>query len=166
MRELSGSWCRGEGEAHDFLFDPQFALTNEDHLMCKGLAKGLDQSRYQRDSEIMWQCHWKGPAEGGDKGKGKGKQLAVGSKGKDELEFRNRVVQRHHDSSWQNRAGIAVTLPQLFLSLGRKYTAAELYGYFNTLESLCITRLHAWARPVRQAASIERASKGRGRGFR
>ena len=105
-----GSWIRGDGEVlHDFLFDPQFALTQSDYLMCKAMAKGLGTSRYRRDDEIMWACHRQGRGCGhGDMGQGE--QLAAGSKGKGKVQaseeggredaFRNRVLQLHHDRSW------------------------------------------------------------------
>ena len=54
--------------------------------------------------------------------------------------FRNRVLQLRHDGSWQYRVGIAICLPHLFLCLGRDYTAAELHGYYNTLETLAVKR--------------------------
>jgi len=173
LRELQGYWIRGEGEVHDFLFDPQFALTQSDYLMCKGMAKGLGTSRFQRDYEIMWGWHRQGR---GHCDMGKGEQLVVGSKGKGKVQaseeggreyvFHNRVLQLHHDRSWQYRSGIAISLPHLFLSLGLDYTAADLYGYFNTLQPLCVKRPHAWSHPVRQEAAHQRwkSSMGRGRG--
>ena len=159
---------------------------------CKALAKGLGKSRHRRDYEIMW--GWRRQGRGrGDMGKrpSKGEQLAVGSKGNffegkgkgqgkgtkgkgkvqasEDLSdvFRNRVLQLHYDFSWHYRAGIAVTLPHLLLSLGEMYTAADLYGYFNTLEPLCVKRPHAWTNPVRQAAAHQRwqHNKWHGRGF-
>ena len=117
-------------------------------------------------NHVGWHRH--GPEKGG-KGT-KGEQLAVGSQGKEadcEYVFRNRVLQLRHDGSWQYRAGIAITLPHLFLHLGREYTAAELYGYFNTLETLAVKRPRPWTNPLRQAAAAQhwKENKGRGRGF-
>ena len=102
------------------------------------------------------------------KGKGKGKVQA--SEDLSDVSpdvFCNRVLRLHHDFSWHYRAGIAVSLPHLFLSLGQMHTAAELYGYFNTLEPLCVKRPHAWTNPVRQAAAYQRwqDNKWGGRGF-
>ena len=170
VRELQGFWCPGRGETHNFLYDPQFACNQGDYLMCKGMAKGLGQSRFRREYEIMWGWHRHGP-DPASKGTTKGEQvLAVGSQGKNadgEYSFRNHVLQLRHDGSWQHRAGIAITLPHLFLHLGREYTAAELYGYFNTLETLVVKRPHSWGNPVRQEAAAQRwkNNKGRGRGF-
>ena len=138
--------------------------------MCKGMAKGLGDSRFRRDYEIMWRWNRHGP-DPASKGTTKGEQvLAVGSQGQEsdcEHVFRNRVLQLRHDGSWQYRAGSAITLPHVFLYLGREYTAAELYGYYNTLETLAVKRPRPWSNPVRQAAAAQRwkDNKGRGRGF-
>ena len=103
---------------------------------------------------------------------GKGQQLqqlAVGSQGQDaDYLFRNRVLQLRHDGSWKYKVGIAITLLELFVQLGPEYTAAQLYGYYNSLDTLAVKRPHAWAHPVRQMAAIEhwKSNKGRGgRGF-
>ena len=101
-------------------------------------------------------------------GKGtKGAQLADGSQGQEadcEYVFRNRVLQLRRDGSWQYRTGIAISLPHLFCSLGREreYTAAELYGYYNTLETLAVKRPRPWTNPVRQAAAAQRWKEKQG----
>jgi len=162
VRQFWGKWSKGKGEIHPNLYDPQFALTHDDYLRCKGKADwGKGKSIHQRDYDIMSRCHGKG------KDKDEGKQHSKGDEDEHEFRFENRVLRERHDGSWEHMGGMAVSLPQLFLSLGHLYTAAELYGYFNTLEPLCVKRPHAWASPVRQVAAAGRwrESNGRGRGF-
>jgi hypothetical protein len=182
LRELEGYWCHGRGDVPDFLFDPQFALSQTDWSLCKGLGKGTTTSKYQAEADIAWSMSQKqkgkskeGKGDGGKaqqlqgkskEGKGDGGKaqqlLAVGSqRSKDlydeqHLVFQSNVLKLNGDGTWQYRAGTAISLPQLLLSLGPSYTAAQLYAYFNTSKTLATKRPHAWSSPWREAAKYKR----------
>ena len=78
-----------------------------------------------------------GPAVGGKGGKD-------GSKGCFALKYYNRVIGLKgggiNDTRYQIREADVVTLPELFLHLGKWYSAKDLYRFYCLLPELAVTR--------------------------
>ena len=129
------------------MLDTQFAWGEDDNRLCKRLDKGV---RKQRSKYVELYRR---------KGKGKGKP-AVGGKGQyilqERSEFNSTVLRVSADGTWHCCGGTCISLAHLFAKLGRNYTAARLYEYYNLCRPLASKRPHAWSNPWRQQAALER----------
>ena len=52
--------------------------------------------------------------------------------------------------------GSVMSLPRLMRCLGTAHSAADIYSYWNSLNSIATHRPHAWSKPARREAAFER----------
>ena len=181
--ELQGGWVRGEEKfIPDALFDAQFASCEEEFRSCKGLDKGAGKKRSKYSADYhSWQRHigksrGKGkPAVGEPAVGGSGKGPADGGKGRSIMQrlhvgesFISNVLRVYPDGTWYVRQGVCMSLAHLFAKLGKRWTAAKLYQYYNLCNILACKRTHPWGSPANQAAASGRFATsgmyGHGRG--
>ena len=122
----------------DIFFHEQFAKTQEQWKVLAGLRNKLSKAR------------GKGKGQAG-KNKGIGGlwwnfETAIGA---------SRVLQppQWEGRPWSMRQAMVITLPGLFFELSEKYTACQLYRFWQEGELLAVKRQHAWGNPERQAAA-------------
>ena len=136
--ELSGEWMDFHpaigGSLPECLFHEQFAKTHEQWQLLSHFRKQKSEER-------------KGKGKGkGNKGKGKQPEAVIGA---------TRILQppKWQGLPWQLREAVVITMPGLFYSLRDKFSACDLYRFWNNGELLAIKRAHAWAKPERIAAA-------------
>jgi len=135
--ELHSVWNDLDGDMPEFIYNnPQFAATTRDAaqiIRSKGLGKGTASAVGDRVPAIGGRA----PAVGG-------RAPAVGG--------RTRVCYRDGDRVKVKQATV-ITLPDLFLTMRKQYTATVLYRFWCKSYSVVLRRPHAWTNPARQNAA-------------
>lgn len=131
---------------------PQYSIDEEQYHMVKGKGSG----KASGGSKGGKGCKKKPPLH---RGKGS-KQAQSSASGDDEsfawVGFENRIVRRISDRQYVVWESPLMSLPRLFHSLGRKFTATELYDFWCHSKLRALHRPHAWASMLLQDAAYER----------
>jgi hypothetical protein len=154
--ELEMVWNYLDGDMPAFIYtNPQFASTTWDAAQIrrsKGLGKGTASAVGDRVPAIGGRA----PAVGGREPAVGVRAPAVGGK--------TRVCYREGDRVKVKQATV-ITLPDLFLTMRKQYTATVLYRFWCKSYSVVLRRPHAWTNPARQVAALNRFQESGFYGF-
>ena len=150
MQQSCDQSARGHGQSTmgsppEPVFHPQFSVTEKDKNEMLSYKKGLHTG----------------------KGKGKGKRPASGGKGYchsetpmwDRFGYPNsRVVLSRFRPTilFGVLEGSIMSLPRLMRCLGTAHSLADMYSFWTSWNIIATHRPHAWSKPPRREAALER----------